>query len=107
MADFDASLADHIPRGGRQNRLFANEESGAGWDGAHIGLGDHVFRRLVYDRRRLHARWRFTRRLAGRNAPDLPLEGFAHHRPNLISILFWSVIHAPLPPAASSQSGSS
>src|SRR5262249_37599543 len=51
IADFDAPLPYQISRGGSDNRVFTNEESGAGPDVPQIGFGDHVLRRLVYDRR--------------------------------------------------------
>src|SRR5262249_8863732 len=112
IADFDAPLSHQIPRGGGDNRVFTNEESGAGLDVAQIGFGDHVFRRLVYDRRRI-----FARRLTA----DLLSQGLANHRANLFSVqgpiqglirelirrVHGRTTHTLPPPAASIQSGSS
>ena len=86
---------------GATDQRFADEQSGACRNVPRIGFGDHVFHRFIHNRRRF-ARW-----LIGRSASDLPLQRFADQVANIIPILFRIVAHAPLPPAASSQSGSS
>src|SRR5215510_1657727 len=82
IADFDAQLPYQILRCGGDDRVFTNDEHGAGpdvcMDVAQIGLGDHVFRRLVYYRRpRIGAR---------RLAADPLSQGIANHRADLLSI---------------------
>src|SRR5215510_14926193 len=105
IADFDAPLPYQIPRRGGDDRVFTNEEPCAGLGVAQIGLGDHVFSRLVYHRgRRIGAR---------RPAADPLSQGVANHRADLLSIqrpirrVHWRTVHALPPPAASIQSGSS
>jgi hypothetical protein len=93
-ADFETSLSDQILRGGSDDRVFTNEEPGAGpdvrMDVAQVGLGNHVFRRFVYDRRR----WIFVHgacpcvclciyRIL---TADLLSHGLANHRADFLSI---------------------
>src|SRR5262249_44995083 len=106
IADFDATLPHQIPRGGGDDRIFANEESGAGLDVAQIRLGDHVLRRLVYDRRpRIFSPG--ARRIL---TADLLSQGLANHRANLLSVqglirrVHGRTAHNLPPPAASTHS---
>src|SRR5215475_1496721 len=97
IPDFESPLPDQITRRGCDNRVFANDEPDAGLDAfryaAQIGLGDHVFRRLVYDRP--------PRTFARRVIADPLSHSFADHRADFFPI------HALPPPAAFIQSGSS